>query len=294
MVLKVNNLRKSFRSSGFFGAEREVLKGLNFSLPEASMTGFLGLNGSGKTTTLKCVLSFILPDKGDIFFFDKQSPGPEVLKRTGFLPEQPCFYDFLTGWELLQFYARLSPLLKKGDFKDRISFLLKKLDLYGAKDQRLKTYSRGMLQKMGLAQALLHRPGLLILDEPLNGLDPKARFDVKEMLQTLVKNEGLCVFFSSHQLYDVEEICHRVVLLKEGKIFFEGKLTSLLKAGVGGKRKITYLKQGKKHSTLSETLKECQNKLDHIRKEGFEVIQIQSEEQSLQKVFQQITKSGSL
>lgn len=213
-VLSVQNLTKSFQQT--------ILNQINFTIEKASITGFLGANGSGKTTTFKCVLGLVPFEKGKVLFFDQQLLSRSVLQRVGFLPEQPCFYTYLTGEELLMFYGQLTLKTKFAILKSRVRALLKKLDLYSVKDHRLHTYSKGMLQKIGIAQALVHTPELVILDEPLaGGLDLEGRLCVKELLQHQVQN-GMSVFFSTHQISDVEELCHHLVVLKNKTVHYTG------------------------------------------------------------------------
>ena len=241
-ILEVKNLKKSFKNTGF-SAEKKVLNQINFSIKPHTTTGFLGTNGSGKTTTLKCVLGLISFNEGNINFFDGLPFSQSVLKKIGFLPEQPCFYEYLTGEELLLFYGRLSSnSMKLSDLKSRARSLLKRLDLYFAKDQIVKTYSKGMLQKIGLAQAIIHEPEFVILDEPMAGLDPDGRRYVGELIQDIVKQEGASVFFSSHLLHDVERLCHDVVILKEGEVIYNGSIQDLL-GRMEGKREILYIQK---------------------------------------------------
>ena len=218
-VLQVQDLEKSFKKS-VFSKEQKILQDLSFSLFKGEVTGFLGANGSGKTTALKCILGLMSYDKGEICFFEEDSRvagrfcplSRSVLKRVGFLPEEPCFYDYLTAEELLIFYGRLSSSLKTADLKCKIEHWLKKLGIYGAKDQKIRTFSKGMLRKVGLIQAFMLEPELLILDEPLAGLDPDSREQASHLIQDHAQSGGT-VFFSSHLLVDVRKICDKLVTL---------------------------------------------------------------------------------
>src|SRR6185312_3622730 len=169
-LLQVRDLKKSYKR-GFIPKPTLVLKGLNFSVPEGTITGFLGANGAGKTTTMRCILGLDYPDSGEIELFG-QPLSLESKRRLGFLPERPYFYEHLTGVEFLEFYANLTCKWKKQVLRDRIDELLKRVDLDFAKNRPLRTYSKGMQQKLGVAQALVHDPELVILDEPMSGLDP--------------------------------------------------------------------------------------------------------------------------
>ena len=212
-ALQVHQLEKSFKKS-LFAKKQKVLQDLSFSVNLGEVTGFLGANGSGKTTALKCVLGLLSYDKGEIYFFDKSLLSRAVLKRVGFLPEEPCFYDYLTAEELLVFYGRLCSSLKTTDLKLKVKKWLKQLNIESAKDQKIKTFSKGMLRKVGLAQAMMWEPELLILDEPLAGLDPDSRAQVHQLIKDQAK-QGRAVFFSSHLLYDVKKICDKVVTLNQ-------------------------------------------------------------------------------
>ena len=286
-ALEVKNLKKGFKKTGF-SVEKKVLNQIDFSIKFETTTGFLGTNGSGKTTTLKCVLGLLPFHEGTITFFDGLPLSQSVLKRVGFLPEQPCFYDYLTGEELLVFYGRLSSdSVKLSELKSRARSLLKRLDLYFAKDQIIKTYSKGMLQKIGLAQALIHKPDFIILDEPMAGLDPDGRRYVSELIQDIVQQEGASVFFSSHLLHDVERLCQDVVILKEGAVIYQGSIQSLLDR-VEGKREILYLQNARQQSLLVNSLTECQKEIDQLRKQGCDILQVHVDQRNLEHIFAQM------
>ena len=226
-VLSVNHLSKSYRK-GFIPRKHQVLHDVSFGLKQGSVTGFLGGNGAGKTTTLKCILGLIFPDGGEFSFFNGQPLSNEVKARIGFLPERPYFYEYLSGAEFLRFYSQLTQNLTRVQLNERIDELLRKVHLLDAKDRPLRSYSKGMLQKIGMAQALIHRPELLILDEPMSGLDPDGRLAISEIIKDIAANEAT-VFFSSHLLKDVESLCDDLVILKSGKIVYEGGLVDLIK-----------------------------------------------------------------
>lgn len=187
----------------------------------------MGGNGAGKTTTLKCVLSLLKPDAGDIQFFGRGPLTNSVRSRIGFLPERSYFYEYLTGLEFLRFYGELSRKWTAAEVRTRANALLERIGLKEAKDRRLRSYSKGMLQKVGVAQAIIHEPELVILDEPMSGLDPDGRVAVAEIIRDVAKR-GAAVFFSSHLINDAERLCDRVVMMKEGRTLYEGSLESLL------------------------------------------------------------------
>lgn len=224
-VLAVNKLNKTFKG-GLFEKDRQVLSDVTFSLPEAQTSGFVGSNGAGKTTTIKCIFNFIRPDSGDILFFGKPL-SLESKTRIGYLPERPYLYEFLTGMEFLRLHWNLCYGASLKDFYERAQEALRKVDLLAAQDRRLRTYSKGMLQRVGIAQAILTRPDLLILDEPMSGLDPDGRAMVKDILREEQKR-GVSLFFSSHLLQDMEELCEHLVVINRGRILYDGELTSFM------------------------------------------------------------------
>lgn len=220
-VLEVDNLEKTVEM-GLFKKDRTILKNVTFHLPLGETSGFVGSNGSGKTTTIKCLLQFIKADQGSVKFFG-QPLSNEIKNKIGYLPERPYLYEFLTGTEFLRLHWNLCYGLSQRDFYERSLEALKKVDLLASKDQRLRTYSKGMLQRIGLAQAILTRPDFLILDEPMSGLDPDGRLMVKEILKAEHKR-GVSIFFSSHLLQDMEELCSHLVVINEGHILYDGVL----------------------------------------------------------------------
>lgn len=224
-VLTVRNLNKTFRG-GLFEKDRQVLKDVSFNLPEGQTSGFVGSNGAGKTTTIKCIFDFIRPDSGEILFFDRPLSN-EAKTRMGYLPERPYLYEFLSGIEFLRMHWNLCYGGSQKDFYERAHEALVKVNLLEAKDRRLRAYSKGMLQRIGIAQAILTRPDLLILDEPMSGLDPDGRALVKDILREEQKR-GVSLFFSSHLLQDMEELCSHLVVVNRGSILYDGGLASFM------------------------------------------------------------------
>lgn len=202
------------------------MRDVTFALPEGQTSGFVGSNGAGKTTTIKCIFDFIRPDSGSIRFFGKPLDSASKT-RIGYLPERPYLYEFLTGMEFLRLHWNLCYGASLKDFHERAHEALKKVDLLEARDRRLRTYSKGMLQRIGIAQAILTRPDLLILDEPMSGLDPDGRAMVKDILREEQKR-GVSLFFSSHLLQDMEELCTHLVVVNRGQILYDGVLSSFM------------------------------------------------------------------
>ncbi len=224
-VLKTKNLFKSFPSFAGF-SKVSVLKGISFSLKKGEIFGFLGPNGTGKTTTIKILVGLLNPDKGNVEILGGSPKNKNIRKKIGFLPEQPYFYEHLTGYEFLKFTGKLYDIPDKV-LKERIRILLERVGLESAKDKRIRTYSRGMLQRIGIANALLSDPEILILDEPFTGLDPVGRKEMKDLVYEQ-KEKGKTIFFSSHILPDAEAICDRVGVIVNGEIIKIGPLEKIL------------------------------------------------------------------
>jgi ABC-2 type transport system ATP-binding protein len=224
-AIRIEGLKKSFRL-GFIPKTRDILKGISFTVKEGEIFGYLGPNGAGKTTTIKCLLGLIFPDAGTVEIFGESHLSPRARENVGFLPENPYFYDYLTAFEFLAFYADLFGLGR--DVKEeRIPGLLKAVGLERAKDLQLRKFSRGMLQRIGLAQALVNDPKLVVLDEPLGGMDPLGRKEIRDIIVRF-KEEGKTVLFTSHILQDIEMICDHVAIVVGGLIVKQGSLQELV------------------------------------------------------------------
>ena len=283
-VLEVKNLSKSFKKH-FWSKKTLVLNDLSFSVPKGTATGFLGSNGSGKTTTFKCLLELIAKDLGEVFFFN--SPlSVKARSRIGFLPERPQLYEELTAQECLYFYASLKQKLTPA-VKSEITAGLKKLSLYPARHEQLKTFSKGMLQKTAILQALIPKAELLILDEPFSGLDPESRFTVAELLEQQLKG-GVSLFLSSHIFQDIEKICDRLLIIKEGQRVFEGGFSEFYSSTSRGRKKILYLMDNKKQSVVLSSEKESQEKLKQLLAKGAVILSIQNEGQNLEQKYKEL------
>ncbi|MBI3849288.1 MAG: ABC transporter ATP-binding protein [Verrucomicrobia bacterium] len=225
-ILKIENLCVEFRSREFGGGAKAAVKGLNLSVNAGEVFGFLGPNGAGKTTTMNVLLGFVNATHGEAYLFGVNVREPIARQRIGYLPELTYYYKFLTAEELLRFYARIFGIPRRESEK-RIDHLLKLVELDSARKRPIKQYSKGMQQRVGLAQALINDPDLLLLDEPTSGLDPLGRMKVREIIQRL-KSEGKTVFFSSHELGEVETVCDRVAILHQGELKIEGRVGDLV------------------------------------------------------------------
>lgn len=203
-----------------------VLRDLSLCVGQGEVFGFLGPNGAGKTTTLKILLGLIRQTSGRVEVFGAPAGAVEAHGRIGFLPESPYFYDYLTAQEFLRFYGRLARM-HGAKLTQRITSLLEILGLTEARNRQLRKFSKGMLQRLGLAQALIHDPELLILDEPMSGLDPLGRKEVRDLILQL-REQGKTVFFSTHIIPDVETICDRVAVIVKGNVVASGRVDDLV------------------------------------------------------------------
>lgn len=226
-ALILQDIRKSFKSH-FWQAPKKVLKGIDLTIHKGEIFGFLGPNGAGKTTTIKIATSLLWPDQGSVSIFGSAPETMAARARIGFLPEAPHFYDHLTGYEFLKIHGSLTDIKLS---RDKIMTLLDKVGLKNAFDLALRKFSRGMLQRIGLAQALIGDPDLLILDEPLSGLDPLGRKEIKDLILEQ-KALGKTVFFSSHILPDAEALCDRIAIITNGTVRTVDALNAVMKQSV--------------------------------------------------------------
>jgi ABC-2 type transport system ATP-binding protein len=228
-VLEIESVSKSYRSHLSI-RKYWILRDLSLQIREGEIFGFIGTNGAGKTTTIKLALGLIFPDSGSIRLFGRDLGDPEARRRIGYLPENPYLYDYLTGAEFLDFHARLHGLARP-ERRRRVQELLERVGLANRGDRQLRHYSKGMLQRIGLAQALISDPEFVLLDEPMSGLDPIGRREVRDVILEL-KARGRTVFFSTHILPDTEMICDRVGMLVKGRLAAVGAVGDLVKQQV--------------------------------------------------------------
>lgn len=228
-ALETKRLEKIYRSR-FGGREIKAVSDLSIRVPVGAKFGLLGANGAGKTTFVKMVLSAVHPSSGSASIFGREATHPEARRPVGYLPENHRFPTYLTGTGMLDLYGALSGL-DLAERKKRIPEYLDLVGLNGWGEIRIKKYSKGMLQRLGLAQALVHKPRLLILDEPTDGVDPVGRREIRDVLNRLT-GTGVTVFLNSHLLGEVEAFCEYVAILKRGQLALEGKISSLV-AGTG-------------------------------------------------------------
>lgn len=224
-MIQIEHLHKTYRS-GFLMKPKLALKDVSLHVEPGQIYGFIGPNGAGKSTTIKVLTGLLNFDSGKVLVNGISPRDVKSRRFIGYSPEQPYFYDYLTGRELLQFYGKLVGL--EGNLlNERITWALRLL--HADKDwidRRLRSYSKGMMQRVGIAQAILGKPKLLILDEPMSGLDPMGRRDVREAILEL-NRDGVTIFYSSHLLSDVESISHRVAMIVDGRIVREGTVDEI-------------------------------------------------------------------
>ncbi len=283
-VLEIKNLKKSFRRTPW-SKPKQVLHDISFSLSSGITTGFLGINGSGKTTTIKCALDLITPDSGEIRYFSKPL-SREVKKRIGFLPEKPQLYDHLSGGEFLEFASRLSGNegnISKQELNKRIDEILELVDLGTARRARLREYSKGMYQRMGLAQAIIRNPQLLILDEPMSDLDPAGRTLVKDILKRIQSERKVSILISSHLLQDIEDLCPEIVILNEGEVKYTGPTLSFINK-LNPKFEIIYEAGENFQSLMVESEEALQTEIDRLRGGKNKIVNIQNQK-SLEEAF---------
>jgi ABC-2 type transport system ATP-binding protein len=235
-LLLIEGLRKTYRGNWIVDSKVAV-RDASFEVAAGEIVGLLGPNGSGKSTTFKCVTGLVRPSAGRIELLGLPPSRREARERLGFLPEDASFHDFLTGEEFVDMAARLSGV-PGPERKGRVDAILSRVGLADARRRRIRTYSKGMAQRVGIAQAIVGSPDLVILDEPMTGLDPIGRREVRDLIGML-GHDGAGVIFATHILQDVELVCDRVVIMAAGRVLRQGTLAELLAGEQGGPVEIT-------------------------------------------------------
>lgn len=222
-LLETRHLTKSFRG-------RKIVDDLNIRVMKGDVYGFLGRNGQGKTTTIRLMTGLVFPDSGDVLIngISLRKDFKRAIAHIGAIVETPAFHDYLTGYENLVLMARLAP----GVGRSRIREVLDIVGLGSRARDKVKTYSLGMKQRLGIANALLHEPGLIILDEPTNGLDPQGMKEMKELILRLASERNITFFISSHLLHEMQQLCNRIGIIQNGRLLMEGDIREL--AGAAG------------------------------------------------------------
>lgn len=223
-VVNIANLSKVYRS-GFTRKKYKAVNNLSFSVEGGSVVGLVGPNGAGKSTTIYCMLGLLFPDEGSVRLFGEAPQSKAVRRRIGFQSEIFHTYDFLKPKEAIRLYGRLSGMPVQA-LDSKIDEMLDRFGLEGASNRKIKSFSKGMKQRLGMVQALLHDPDLIILDEPSTGLDPEGRKVVSDIIFE-EKAKGKTIFFSSHNLRDVERLCDRVIMIRKGEVVVDGSLSDI-------------------------------------------------------------------
>ncbi len=236
-AIEIVGLEKTYLVGFWAKRPKRALHPLHLNVEEGEIFGFLGPNGAGKTTTLKLLMGLVFPSAGSARILGRDWTDPEVKAQIGFLPEQPYFYDHLTAHELLNYYAQLSGVPAK-ERSRRVESTLQRVALANVQGVQLRKFSKGMLQRVGVAQAILHEPKVVFFDEPMSGLDPIGRREVRDLMEQL-KHEGKTVFFSTHILSDAEALCDRVAIIHQGELRGIGAVEDLT-SSVQGKVEIVW------------------------------------------------------
>lgn len=284
-MIEFNGITKKFQNN-FWDKEFLAVDGVSFKIEAGDLVGFLGANGAGKTTLIKILMDFSRQTSGEVTF-DKMMGNSlnEIKSSIGYLPERPYLYPHLTGREFLEYVGSINSI-SSSELESLIIYWTEKMQIAHALNKRTKEYSKGMLQRLGFVSCLIHNPKLLVLDEPLSGLDPMGRRDFKKILVELNRS-GVTIFFSSHIVSDVEEICNKVIFIEKGKLVYEGNLDSLLMKHANDLYTVKTLENGK-IETAHLTSEEKNNYLESMLAKKIEVIEIEKEKITLEEIIYKI------
>jgi len=261
IAIEILGLAKTY-SVGFWRKRAKcALRPLNLTIHEGEIFGFLGANGAGKTTTLKLLMGLVFPTAGTARILGMEINDPLMKAQIGFLPEQPYFYDYLTAGELLEYFAQLSGV-PSGERRRRVAAVLTQVGLADIGNLQLRKFSKGMLQRVGIAQAILHNPKVLFFDEPMSGLDPVGRREVRDLMEEL-KQAGKTIFFSTHILSDAESLCDRVAIIHQGELRGVGAVADLT-SSVEGKVEVVWL-ASEIPASIRALVSECHISGDTVR-----------------------------
>jgi ABC-2 type transport system ATP-binding protein len=305
-AIEILGLEKTYNVGFWHKRPKCALRPLHLSVEEGEIFGFLGPNGAGKTTTLKLLMGLVFPTGGSARILGMEINDPRMKAQIGFLPEQPYFYDYLTANELLEYYAQLSGV-PAAERRRKTSEVLSKVGLQDAGGMQLRKFSKGMLQRVGIAQAIQHEPKVLFFDEPMSGLDPMGRREVRDLMEEL-KQQGKTVFFSTHILSDAESLCDRVAIIHLGELRGVGAVADLT-SSVEGKVEIVwhgssvpdslksltseYLLTG---DTVRALVREANQDaaIDALRREGLRIISVTPVRTSLEEYFMRKLKPSEV
>jgi ABC-2 type transport system ATP-binding protein len=286
-MIEFNNVTKKFKKN-FWEKEFVAVSDMSFSIESGDLVGFLGANGAGKTTLIKILMDFSRQTSGSINFGkDMGETSNEIKSSIGYLPERPYLYPHLTGREFLEYIGKINSI-NNVNLQELIVHWCEKMEIAHALDKLTKEYSKGMLQRLGFVSCLIHSPRLLVLDEPLSGLDPIGRRDFKKIMLELNKN-GVTVFFSSHIVSDVEEICNKVIFIEKGKLVYEGNLDALLMKHANDLYTIKTLVNDK-IETVHLNKEDKNNYIKDMMANGVEIVEMEKEKITLEEIIYKIKK----
>lgn len=289
-AIEINSLSKTYKGKKF--STVEALKNLSLTIGQGEIFGFLGPNGAGKSTTIKSLVGLINVTSGSAKVMGIDISSHEGRRHVGYLPENPAFYDYLTAEEYLEFVGKIFKL-DDDSFKQMSEKTLRRLDLWDARKRPIRSYSKGMVQRLGLAQVLIHDPDVYILDEPMSGLDPVGRALVKDIMLEL-KSRGKCVFFSTHIIADVETVCDRVGIILKGELKRVEQVDSIMTDGLAG-----YNLRYRNTTTgviedRSIAKEEMQKVMSEMTVSGHEIILIEPLRKNLEEFFLEIIKGEGI
>src|SRR5947209_8497802 len=280
VIIETRNLTKVYRD--FWGRPKvQALKALDLQVERGEIFGLLGPNGSGKTTTIKLLLGLLFPTEGDALIFNEPTTNVAKNERIGYLPEETYLYKFLNAEETLHFYGRLFKL-SASERRQRVNRLIDLVELSGAKHRQLREYSKGMQRRIGLAQALINDPELILLDEPTSGLDPIGTAEIKELIRDL-RTEGKTIVLSGHLLADMQDICDRIAILHRGELKELGKVTDLLTV-----QDVTQIKTRDLPEQAVREIREV------IARHGAELLAVDHPTTTLEELFLRIVRESDL
>ncbi len=286
-MIEFNNVTKKFKKN-FWEKEFVAVSDMSFSIESGDLVGFLGANGAGKTTLIKILMDFSRQTSGSINFGKEMGETSNEIKSSiGYLPERPYLYPHLTGREFLEYIGKINSINNE-NLRELIVHWCEKMEIAHALDKLTKEYSKGMLQRLGFVSCLIHSPKLLVLDEPLSGLDPIGRRDFKKIMLELNKN-GVTVFFSSHIVSDVEEICNKVIFIEKGKLVYEGNLDALLMKHANDLYTIKTLVNDK-IETVHLNKEDKNNYIKDMMAVGVEIVEMEKEKITLEEIIYKIKK----
>lgn len=284
-MIHFHHVTKKFQGH-FWEKSFLAVEDVSFSIAQGDLVGFLGANGAGKTTLIKCLMDFSRPSIGNIEFGKELGDSLlEIKSKIGYLPERAYLYPYLSGREFLNYAGKLNNI-ETQEHRELVEFFCRKLNIDHALDRLIKTYSKGMQQRLGFVSILLHKPKIIILDEPLSGLDPLGRREFKTILKEL-NQKGVTIFFSSHVVADVEEICNKVVFIEKGKLIHEGSIDELILKHSNDFYDIKYVISEK---IMIEKIHESEKnkKILEIVNSGNQILEIEKEKPTLEEIIYKI------